>query len=182
MEFRGYNAGSIIYFVGDDPEYIYILKKGSAQSIFTSIDTGLEARREITLGEFFGMKSLLAGVAQEETIQCLTNCTVIFITPKEFEVLSCKNVQIIVKMMKVFSNQLRRIGKKVRETIDSDNIPNDPLLEIYKMGDFYFKNKKYEHSLYAYKKYIEMAGNNGKFNTNASQKISECKSALEEIR
>ncbi len=181
MQSRIYNTGSIIYFSGDNPEYIYILKQGMAQTIYTSIDTGYEERKPITLGEFFGMKSLLAGVPQEETVQCLTDCSIILITPKEFEVLACQNIKIIVKMMKVFSNQLRRIGKKVRETIDAENIPNDPLLELYKMGDNYFKNKKYKYALYAYQKYMDIAGNDGKFYSNASEKVSECKSALKEI-
>ncbi len=178
MQSRNYNAGSVIYFEGDKPEFIYILKKGTLQSISTSVETGLETRKNIALGEFFGMKSLLAATQQEETIQCTTDCLVIQITAKEFEDLACKNVQIIVKMMKVFSNQLRDLGKQIMEVVGSDDVPRDPVFEMYNMAQAYFKNKKYKYALYAYQKYIDMSNGEGKFCDSATAKISECKIAM----
>lgn len=178
MQARIYKAGSVIYFVGDKAETVFILKQGQAQSIYESIETGFETRDKIVIGEFFGVKSVFGGYPQEETVQCLTDCSVILLTPAEFEALISKNIPVLLKMLKVFSNQLRRIGKKVRSVTDSD-INIDPKNEIFKIGEFYFKDKKYKQALYAYEKYIEYAGEDAPLYASAKDKIIESKTALD---
>ena len=51
-------------------------------------------------------------------------------------------------MLKVFSNQLRRINKRVRELVENDisEEGQDPLEGLYGIGEFYFKNKKYRNA------------------------------------
>lgn len=182
MQTRVYKAGSIIYFAGDKADRVYILKQGQAQSIFVSAETGIEARELINIGEFFGVKSILGTYPQEETIQCLSDCSIIIIAYEEFEVLVSKNKPIIIKMLKVFSNQLRRINKKVRTLIenDDDNEGPTPLEGLFSTGEFYFKNKKFKHALYAYKKYLESANENSSFYNTVKSKIEECENAIEE--
>ena len=138
MQTRVYKAGSIVYFTGDTSDRVYILKQGQAQSIFLSEETGYETRELINIGEFFGVKSILGTYPQEDTVQCLTDCVVIIITYEEFESLVAKNKPIIIKMLKVFSNQLRRINKRVRELVENDisEEGQDPLEGLYGIGEF----------------------------------------------
>lgn len=181
MQTRVYKAGSIIYFAGDKADRVYILKQGQAQNVFISAETGVEAREIINIGEFFGVKSILGMYPQEETVQCLSDCTIIIITLEEFEVLIGKNKSLIIKMLKVFSNQLRRINKKVRDLIENDdNEGPTPLEGLFNTGEFYFKNKKFKHALYAYKRYLESADENSSFYNTVKSKIEECEKALEE--
>lgn len=180
MQTRVYKSGSIIYFAGDKADRVYILKQGQAQNIFISAETGVEARELINIGEFFGVKSILGTYPQEETVQCLSDCTIIIITLEEFEVLIGKNKAIIIKMLKVFSNQLRRINKKVRDLIENDdNEGPTPLEGLFNTGDFYFKNKKFKHALYAYNRYLESADENSSFYNTVKSKMEECEKALE---
>lgn len=181
MQTRVYKAGSIVYFAGDTSDRVYILKQGQAQSIFLSEETGYETRELINIGEFFGVKSILGTYPQEDTVQCLTDCSVIIITYEEFESLIEKNKPIIIKMLKVFSNQLRRINKRVSELVKNDISEDgqDPLEGLYKIGEFYFKNKKYRNALYAYKRYIQYADENSSFYNTVKEKIEECKNELD---
>ena len=181
MQTRVYKAGSIVYFTGDTSDRVYILKQGQAQSIFLSEETGYETRELINIGEFFGVKSILGTYPQEDTVQCLTDCVVIIITYEEFESLIEKNKPIIIKMLKVFSTQLRRINKRVRELVENDISEGtiDTLEGLYSIGEFYFKNKKYRNALYAYKRYIQYADEDSSFYNTAKEKIEECKEELD---
>ena len=145
MQTRVYQAGSVVYFAGDKSDRVYILKEGRAQSIFLSEETGYEAREAINVGEFFGVKSLLGDYPQEDTVQCLSDCVVIIITYEEFENLVAKNKSIIIKMLRVFSNQLRRLNKKVNKLVEKaeDEEETNQLEGLYNIGEFYFKNQKY---------------------------------------
>ncbi|WP_157153357.1 cyclic nucleotide-binding domain-containing protein [Brachyspira murdochii] len=181
MQTRVYKAGSIVYFTGDTSDRVYILKQGQAQSIFLSEETGYETRELINIGEFFGVKSILGTYPQEDTVQCLTDCVVIIITYEEFESLIAKNKPIIIKMLKVFSNQLRRINKRVRELVENDinDEAPDPLEGLYSIGEFYFKNKKYKNALYAYKRYLQYADEDSTYYNTVKEKIEECKDELD---
>ena len=181
MQSKKYSAGSIIYFSGDIADKIYILKSGKAQSIFISEETGVEDREIVNVGEFFGVKSILGSYPQEDTVQCITNCEILVISYEEFESLIEKNKQIIIKMLRVFSNQLRRINKKVNLLMgtDSNNDDNNAILEgFYNIGEFYFKNKSFKSALYAYKRYFENANENDSAYHTVQKKIEECKKEL----
>ena len=181
MQTRVYKAGSIVYFAGDTSDRVYILKQGQAQSIFLSEETGYETRELINIGEFFGVKSILGTYPQEDTVQCLSDCVVIIITYEEFESLIEKNKPIIIKMLKVFSNQLRRINKRVRVLVENDINEEgpDPLEGLYNIGEFYFKNKKYKNALYAYKRYVQYADEDSSYYNTVKEKIEECKDELD---
>ena len=116
---RGYKSGSIIYFEGDKSEYIFILKQGRVILTSNKIEQGeiVETKEEIKPGEFFGVKSSLGKYPRDETAQTFGDTIVLVLTLADFETLVLKNVNVVKKMLRVFSNQLRKIGKINRETI-----------------------------------------------------------------
>ena len=71
----------------------------------------------------------------------------------EFEQLATKNTRIITKMLKVFSNQLRRIHRQVQNLLVSEEQVN-PETGLYKIGEYYLKNKRYAQALHAFKRYL----------------------------
>ena len=57
-------------------------------------------------------------------------------------------------MLRVFSNQLRRIHKMVQAALgQGENV--SPALELFKIGEYYYKTGVYQQALFAYKKYME---------------------------
>jgi len=151
---RTYKSGSIIYFENDKSEYIYILKAGKVFLTTVKLDTGEETKEEVRQGEFFGVKSALGKYPREETAQTVGNTMVLQLTPADFERLVLKNASVVKKMLRVFSNQLRRIVKMERSVLGESEIVNADA-ELFKIGEYYYKAGITKHAQYAYKRYME---------------------------
>jgi CRP-like cAMP-binding protein/predicted negative regulator of RcsB-dependent stress response len=164
-----YRANSIIYFKGDASEKIYILNAGKVSLNYLDIETGQEVHDLIKMGEFFGVKSALGRYPREETAVVLQDSTVMAFTGPEFESLAMKNTRIITKMLKVFSNQLRRIQRQVQNLLAGDAQVN-PETGLYKIGEYYLKNKRYGQALHAYKRYLVYYPS-GAFARDVAQKV-----------
>ena len=172
-----YKANSIIYFKGDIGELVFILKSGRVVLNYVDIETGQEVHDLIQTGEFFGVKSALGKYPREETALVLQTASVIAFSAPEFEQLATKNTRIIVKMLTVFSNQLRRIHKQVQNLLYSEE-QTEPETGLYKIGDYYLGNRHYQQALYAYKRYLVYypAGN---YSDEVTKKIELAESNLE---
>ena len=168
---RTYKSGSIIYFDGDRSDNIYILKSGKVFLTSTKLDTGEEIKENVRLGEFFGVKSALGKYPREETAQTVGETTVLVLRTADFEKLILKNVAIVRKMLRVFSNQLRRIHKMVENALGQNETTN-PAVELFNIAEYYYKNGVYNQALYAYKKYIEHYPDAGSY-SKALQRINE---------
>ena len=153
---RNYEPGSIVYFEGDrSANEIFILQKGKVILKSTALDTGEETRESIANGEFFGVKSVLGKYPREDTAQVTAPSIVLVLNSDEFEKMVMGNFRILMKMLKVFSNQLRRIGKAVRELMYQGE-PKMPATELYYIGEYYAQKGKAEQSRYVYGRYVEV--------------------------
>jgi len=151
---RKYKSGSIIYFEGDRSEDIYILKSGRVILTSIKLDTGEEIKEEVKQGEFFGVKSSLGKYPREETAQTVGDTIVLIMSLSDFERLVLRNINVVRKMLRVFSNQLRRVGKMVRSVLgETDEI--NPEKELFRIGEYYYKKGVLNQAKYAFKKYIE---------------------------
>lgn len=147
-----YKSNSIIYFKGDISDKIFILNQGKISLNSINIETGVDVHELIKTGEFFGVKSALGRYPREETAVVLTDSKVIAFSVPEFEQLVSKNTRIILKMLKVFSTQLRRIHKQVQSLLNFKEQIN-PELGLFTIGEYYLKAKKYKQAIYAFDRY-----------------------------
>lgn len=148
-----YKANSIVYFKGDINERIYILKSGKVVLKYNDIETGHEMQDLIQTGEFFGVKSSLGKYPREETALVMQDSAMVAFSVPEFEQVAMANTRIIMKMLKVFSTQLRRIHKQVRNLISTGEQVN-PEEGLYSIGNYYMKSRKYSQALYAFRRYL----------------------------
>lgn len=112
-----YTKGSIIYFSGDKDERIFILQKGFIVLTSTEAETGQTVTEYVKEGEFFGVKSALGRFPRDETATVAVDSRVISMSVPEFEQLFSSNKQVIMKMLKVFSKQLRSVHKKIESIL-----------------------------------------------------------------
>jgi TolA-binding protein len=166
-----YRANSIIYFKGDQSERIFLLNSGKVSLSYVDIETGQEVRDLIKVGEFFGVKSALGRYMREETAVVLQDAAAMVFSVPEFEQVASKNTRIITKMLKVFSNQLRRIHRQVQNLMVSDEQVN-PETGLYKIGEYYMKNKRFGQALHAYKRYLVYYPS-GAYASDATNKIMQ---------
>lgn len=152
---RTYNGGSIVYFAGDKGDEVYVLQSGRVILISTALDTGEEIREDVQIGEFFGVKSALGKFPREETAQVIgkTNCIVFKMS--EFEQLVMKNTNLILKMLRVFSKQLRNVHRQVRDILKA-GAAKDPAFELMSVAESFYKMGNVDHAVYALEKYIEL--------------------------
>ena len=113
-----YNKGSIIYFGGDRDDRVFILQKGCVIISTTDIETNLPVTEQIKNGEFFGVKSALGHFPREETATVLIDSVCLSLTVQEFETIFSSNKTLILKMLRVFSNQLRKVHTQIEEILN----------------------------------------------------------------
>ncbi len=148
-----YKANSIIYFKGDEGDKVFILNSGKVSLTYEDLETGVEMRDLVKVGEFFGAKSALGRFRREETALVLADCQVLAFSADEFEQLVIKNIPLILKMLKVYSNQLRRIQKQVQTLLGAEEHVNADK-GLFSIGDYYLRNKAYSQATYAFKRYL----------------------------
>jgi len=147
-----YRSGSVIYFQGDPAEKIYILQTGKISLDYQDIDTGANVRDSVQPGEFFGVKSALGRYAREENAVVHSDTTVMAFTVPEFENVAMSNTRIIMKMLKVFSNQMRRVHKQVSKLMAKEESP--PADGLFNIGEFYLKNRRFSHAKHVFSRYL----------------------------
>lgn len=178
MNAKVYKEGSLVFFKGEKADKIYLLKSGVAYSLFISSDTGKEDSEELKVGEFFGIVSLFGNTYQNETVQCVTDCSIIVLSMGEFEFLVSKNPEIIIKILRIFSKDLRKINEK-KNFLVNDNISKPTQAEGFlSMGNFYYDNGKFDHALYAYEKFLSIEDEKLPSYVMIQNKIAECQKAL----
>ena len=121
-----YTKGSIIYFAGDNDERIFILQHGLIILSSTDIETGTPQTEHVKQGEFFGVKSALGHFPREETATVLVDSAAIMLTVTEFETMFSGNKAVIMKMLRVFSNQLRALHRKTESILNSNTDVDQP--------------------------------------------------------
>jgi CRP-like cAMP-binding protein len=147
-----YRSGSVIYFQGDAAEKIFILQKGAVNLVYQDIETGQDAHDLVQPGEFFGVKSSLGRYPREENAVALSDTTIMAFSVGEFETLAMANTRIIMKMLKVFSNQMRRSHKQVSSLMEKEEV--NPDAGLFNVGEYYLKNKRFSQAKYVYSRYL----------------------------
>jgi TolA-binding protein len=149
-----YRANSVIYFQGDVvSDKVFVLQQGKVSLNYTDIETAKEIREIIQMGEFFGVKSALGKYPREENAVVLSDAQVLIFSVPEFEVFAQAQTRIIMKMLKVFSNQLRRVHKQVDNLLEK-NEAQSPEAGLFKAGEYYLKARQYSQAKYIFSRYL----------------------------
>ena len=148
-----YSKGSIIYFEGDSDDRVYILQKGRVVITTTDVETKLQTMEQVKQGEFFGVKSAIGHFPREETVRTLEDSVCIVMTSQEFEALFSTNKQLIMKMLRVFSNQLRQIHKKTESILN--NIQEDQQSGMLAVAKSFYDEEQYRSACDVYMKFLK---------------------------
>ena len=147
-----YKAGSLVYCKGDAADKILLLQNGKVSLAYQDIETGEDVHDQVQSCEFFGVKSALGHFPREENAIALADSTIMAFTVPEFEAMAISNTRIILKMLKVFSNQMRRVHGKISRLMATEPIKPDE--GLFGVGEKYLKNKRYSHAKYVFSRYL----------------------------
>ncbi len=148
-----YTKGSIIYFEHDKDERIFIMQKGSVLLTSTDIESGQSVAEQVKSGEFFGVKSALGHFGREETATALEPTVAVALTIQEFEILFSNNKALIMKMLRVFSNQLRQIHRKTESILN--NITEDQQSGMLAVAKSFYDDEQYRSACDVYLKFLK---------------------------
>ncbi len=151
---RRYKTGSVVYFEHEMGTDIYVLKSGRMDLSYEESQTGEKITKTLNEGEFFGLKSAIINHSRDEMVQAITDCIVIVFTIPEFETFVSKNVELMKRLLRVLSNQIRNLGIKVNNYL-GNNVLYPPNIGLFKIGEYYLNNKQYKPSIQVYERYIE---------------------------
>ena len=165
-----YRINSIIYFKGDTSDRVFILNRGKVSLNYMDVETGQDIHDLIKVGEFFGVRSAMGLYRREETAIAVEPAAVIAFSIPEFEQLVSQNTRIIMKMLAVFSNQLRRIHKRVQSLLTTDEEHVSPETGLFRIGEYYLKTKNYNQAIYTFGRYL-VYHPSGKFADRASKNL-----------
>lgn len=147
-----YTKGSIIYFENDLEDRIFIMQRGTVLLTSTDIESGNPVSEQVKSGEFFGVKSALGHFPREETATALEQTVAISLTVQEFEVLFTNNKSLIMKMLRVFSNQLRQIHKKTESILN--NIAEDQQTGLLAVAKSFYDDEQYRSACDVYARFL----------------------------
>ena len=148
-----YTKGSIIYFEGDHDERIFIMQQGAVLLTSTDIESGQPVAEQVKSGEFFGVKSSLGHFRREETATALVPTVAVALTIQEFEILFSNNKALIMKMLRVFSNQLRQIHKKTESILN--NVQEDQQSGMLAVAKSFYDEEQYRSACDVYLKFLK---------------------------
>lgn len=148
-----YTKGSIIYFEGDHDDRIFIMQSGSVLLTSTDIESGQPIAEQVKNGEFFGVKSAFGHFPREETATALVPTFAVALTTQEFEHLFSNNKALIMKMLRVFSNQLRQIHKKTESILN--NITEDQQTGMLAVAKCFSEDEAYRSACDIYLKFLK---------------------------
>lgn len=136
-----YTKGSIVYFSGDKDDRIFILQNGVVILTTIDIETKEPLTEQVKKGEFFGVKSALGRFPREETATVITDSTAVVLTIPEFENIVAGNKAVLMKMMRVFSNQLRQSHKKTESILKNENA--DQVTGMFTVAKSFYSDQQY---------------------------------------
>ena len=155
-----FTKGSIIYFEGDLDDRIFIMQSGSVLLTSTDIETDQPIAEPVKSGEFFGVKSAFGHFAREETATALVPTVAVCLSVQEFEILFSNNKQLIMKMLRVFSNQLRQIHKKTESILN--NVTEDQQTGMLAVAKSFHDEEQYRSACDVYLKFLKRYPNTPK--------------------
>jgi TolA-binding protein len=147
-----YFTGSLVYARGDEANRLFILQSGKVSMVSSDIETGAEIRELVSPGEFFGVKSALGRFPREENAIAVADSAVMAFTVPEFEAFAVSNPKIIIKMLKVFSTQMRHIHQQIAKLKEKEDVKPDE--GLFSIGTKYLKLKRYPHAKYIFSRYL----------------------------
>jgi len=153
-QIKKFNKNSIIYFTGDTDSNIYILKEGQVVINYIPPDKLEEEAYLVKPGEFFGLKSAMGKYPREETAMAVSDVVAIVLNEAEFLAVNGKNEELLLKILKALSKELRDTVKKVNQLSGQSEVLPD--VGLFNYGMYYFRIKQYKKAEYCFKRLLEL--------------------------
>lgn len=138
-----YTKDAVIFHEGMPSEYVYYLQSGSVA--FSRYDVSLKrfSSVKINQGEFFGLKDALGSSHCSSKAVALVNCTVVALTPDEFEQVIIKNHALSMKLLSALSLQLKTVHERLLAGYGAEK-ETDCECGLFKTAKGFYNSEEYQ--------------------------------------
>ena len=158
-----YNQGSIIYFEGDRDGKVYILQKGLIVLSGIDIESKRSTSTVVREGEFFGIKTALGKSLRDETATAASNSVCIVMTLPEFESYFMTNKALIMKMLRIFSKELKTVHAKTTAILHTHMDADEMLVGrkertqdgLYAVAKSFYDDEKWQSCIGAFTRLVK---------------------------
>jgi CRP-like cAMP-binding protein len=153
LAFVNFSKGAYITVEGkQNADCFYIIRQGR---VHISKEVEL-VKEEDTLGpgDFFGVVATMSGHSYVETVQALTEVTLIAVRRAQYSQLIQSNAPVAMKILLQFSKRMRYLDESLAQLALKSNGEEDPSI-LFKVGEYYARQSQYRPAFYAYNQYIK---------------------------
>jgi CRP-like cAMP-binding protein len=154
LTFVNFKKGSYLTIEGNqNTGCFYIIREGTV-NVYK--ENSFEGNKKNILGpgDFIGVVSAMSFQNHIETTVALSDVVAIKVLQQHFLDLIQKNPSVVIKIIRQFSQRLRYLNDTLAElTVEFVSL-YDPT-RLYNVAEYYFKQKQFHQSFYAYAKYLK---------------------------
>lgn len=154
---KNFKASAYIYFENTEPvpRSFYIIQQGQVELTREMFTIGMEQRKVLAKGDFFGVETAMTGHKRMESAVTLAPTVLIEVPHDQFRVLITKSTPLALKIIRSFSMKLREFDTAITSLgAEQFNVEEDPT-HLFELGVQWYKSNRFEHAAYAFQKYIE---------------------------
>ncbi len=154
---KNYSKGAHIYLINTEPNprAFYIINQGQVELIRDAASIGMEQRKTLGRGDFFGVETAMTGHKRMESAITLTSTSLIEVPHDQFRILITKSAALAMKIIRSFSMKLREFDSAITNiSAEQFNIEEDPS-HLFEIGKEWYNHQRFNHAAYAFQKYLQ---------------------------
>ena len=132
----------------------YIIRQGQASLTPEIPISGEDSTQVLQVGDFFGVVSCMSGHSHIETVQTISEVSVIAVGKDQFGMLIQKNAPIAMKIIRYFSQRLRAIDRAITNISYHAVVDENPE-KMFNIGEYYYEKEEFVRATYAYQNYLK---------------------------
>jgi CRP-like cAMP-binding protein len=155
LKFVNFPRGAYIIVEGrQNADRFFIIRTGKVK-ISKEIEVVKEEQGDILgPGGFFGVISTMSSHSHIETVQALTNVSLISVQKDQYSQLIQNNAPVAMKIILQFSRRMRFLDEALAKLTLKDARESDASL-LFDIGEYYAKKNQYPLAFYAYNQYLK---------------------------
>lgn len=108
-----YQKGAVIFFEGEYPKFIYILKQGGIEISRVAPDKRTTVYDPVKVGDFFGIENKIVNMPYISRAVATQDSTVVLLSAEEFEALIFKEKNIYMNIIRNICSELKELHAKM---------------------------------------------------------------------
>jgi len=106
-------------------------------------------------GDFFGVASTMSGHSHIETVQALTDVTLISVQREQFSQLIQNNAPVAMKIILQFSKRMRYLDEALTRLTLKNKAAEEDASHLFNVAEYYARINQFNQAFYAYHKYVK---------------------------